>query len=163
MKLLYKTAEWHALAKLQMHFESTLDLLDELTIEFEKLMRQFCELTCSQLQTVELPREVAARHRRQTKAQANVASASSLVDPAVRVGASATQHLAETQPSSSTNAPNSNPQPQPQQQCTNSSSVKLLELLTVEFHFLGDHVRDIRLYGTTDSYPTQLVWHLNLP
>src|SRR5260370_227497 len=34
---------------------------------------------------------------------------------------------------------------------------KILNLLTVKFHFLGDYVRHIRLFGTTDSYSTQLV------
>jgi hypothetical protein len=39
---------------------------------------------------------------------------------------------------------------------TNRKS-KVLNLLTVKFHFLGDYVRHIRLFGTTDSYSTQLV------
>ena len=34
---------------------------------------------------------------------------------------------------------------------------KILNLLTVKFHFLGDYVRHIRFFGTTDSYSTQLV------
>jgi hypothetical protein len=63
MKLLYWTAEWHALAKLRMHTDSTLTLLEELTTEFGKLMRQFRDLTCSQFATIELPREAAARTR----------------------------------------------------------------------------------------------------
>jgi len=66
MKLLYRTAEWHALAKLRMHTDSTLTLLEELTTEFGKLMRQFRDLTCSQFATIELPREAAARTRVQT-------------------------------------------------------------------------------------------------
>jgi hypothetical protein len=32
-----------------------------------------------------------------------------------------------------------------------------LNLFTVKLHFLGDYVRHIRLFGTTDSYSTQLV------
>jgi len=63
MKLLYRTAEWHALAKLRMHTDSTLALLEELTTEFGKLMRQFRDLTCSQFATIELPREATARTR----------------------------------------------------------------------------------------------------
>ena len=62
MKLLYRTAEWHALAKLRMHSDSTLSLLEDVTVEFGKLMRQFRDLTCSQFQTLELPRETAARY-----------------------------------------------------------------------------------------------------
>ncbi len=66
MKLLYRTAEWHALAKLRMHTDSMLTLLEELTTKFGKLMRQFRDLTCSQFLTIELPREAAARTRAQT-------------------------------------------------------------------------------------------------
>ena len=33
----------------------------------------------------------------------------------------------------------------------------MLNVFTVKFHFLGDYVRHIRLFGTTDSYSTQLV------
>ena len=65
MKLLYRTAEWHALAKLRMHTDTTLTLLEELTTEFGHLLRQFRDLTCTQFTTVELPRELAARNRRE--------------------------------------------------------------------------------------------------
>ncbi len=61
MKLLYRTAEWHALAKLRMHTESSLALLDSLTTEFGLLMQNFKELTCSQFVTTELPGEADAR------------------------------------------------------------------------------------------------------
>lgn len=67
MKLLYRTAEWHALAKLRMHTDSTLEHLRRLTKEFGSLMRQFRDHTCPQFNTVELPREVAARKRRQQR------------------------------------------------------------------------------------------------
>jgi len=62
MKLLYWTAEWHVFAKLRMHTDCTLAHLESLTKEFGLLMRQFCNLTCSQFQAFELPREVAARN-----------------------------------------------------------------------------------------------------
>jgi hypothetical protein len=64
MKLLYRTAEWHALAKLRMQTEGSLKLLDNLTAEFGQLIRQFRDLTCTTFATVELPREAAARERR---------------------------------------------------------------------------------------------------
>ena len=59
MKLLYRTAEWHALAKLRMHTDSMLDHLESLTKEFGHLMRHFRDLICSQFQTIELPHELA--------------------------------------------------------------------------------------------------------
>lgn len=67
MTLLYRTAEWHGLAKLRMHTDSSLDLLESLTTEFGLLMQSFQELTCSDFATMELPRETAARKRREAK------------------------------------------------------------------------------------------------
>ena len=64
MKLLYRTAEWHALAKLRMQTEASLQLLENLTTEFGQLLRQFRDLTCTAFTTIELPREAAARERR---------------------------------------------------------------------------------------------------
>ena len=62
MKLLYRTSEWHALAKLRMHTDQSLDLLEELTTEFGDLMRHFRDVT-SQFATMELPQEIATRNR----------------------------------------------------------------------------------------------------
>ena len=63
MKLLYRTAEWHGLAKLRLHTESSLTSLESLTTEFGLLIQNFQELTCSQFATTELPRKEAARTR----------------------------------------------------------------------------------------------------
>ena len=65
MKLLYQTAEWHALAKLHMHTETSLSLLESLTTEFGLLMQNFQNQTCSHFATVELPRKIAAWKRRE--------------------------------------------------------------------------------------------------
>lgn len=64
MKLLYRISEWHALAKLRMHTEDSLALMEECTKELGKLLRQFRQLTCTEFRTVELPREAEARVRR---------------------------------------------------------------------------------------------------
>ena len=170
MKLLYRTAEWHALAKLRMHSDSTLLLLEELTTEFGQLIRQFRDLTCAQFKTVELPRETAARKRRHAKQQSAASSAvphpSSTSAPpsnpnigmaSGNVTASASPHTTTTIPSSVTPSTNHSqgqppgPSPSPQ------GKKKGLNLFTIKFHFLGDYVRHIRLFGTTDSYSTQLV------
>lgn len=63
MKLLYRTAEWHGLAKLRMHTESSLALLESLTVEFGLLIQNFEDLTCSQFETTELPSETPAPER----------------------------------------------------------------------------------------------------
>jgi hypothetical protein len=64
MKLLYRMSEWHALAKLRMHTEPSLELMEECTKELGVLLRQFRQLTCTKFSTVELPREADARIRR---------------------------------------------------------------------------------------------------
>lgn len=65
MKLLYRFAEWHALAKLRMHSDSTLKLLGSLTNEIGHLLRHFRDDTCPSFSTMELPREAVARQRHQ--------------------------------------------------------------------------------------------------
>ncbi|KAL1658479.1 hypothetical protein GGF50DRAFT_67162 [Schizophyllum commune] len=64
-QLLYRMAEWHATAKLRMHTDTTLALLEELTTEFGKLAREFEQLSSSHYTTVETPKEAAARARRE--------------------------------------------------------------------------------------------------
>jgi hypothetical protein len=82
MILLYRTAEWHAFAKLRLHTESTLQHLEQLTTELGQLMRRFRNTTQSAFATFELPKETGARKRRQNsgkgkeKAVAGNASAS---------------------------------------------------------------------------------------
>ena len=62
LRLLYKAAEWHALAKLRLHTDSTLDLLEAVTKEFGYLMRQFRDKTSDEFHTMELPRDANARN-----------------------------------------------------------------------------------------------------
>ena len=63
MTLLYRTAEWHAFAKLRLHTESTLQHLERLTMELGQLMRKFRDTTQSGFATFELPKETGARKR----------------------------------------------------------------------------------------------------
>jgi hypothetical protein len=125
MKLLYRTAEWHALAKLRMHTDATLEHLDSLTKEFGFLMRQFRDITCSQFESVELPREVDARKRRKQRAQDKT--------------------------------PGTHPATLDTSESSSSRKPKTLNLSTPKFHFLGDYVSSIRMFGCTDSFSTQLV------
>ena len=103
LRLLYKAAEWHALAKLRIHTDATLNFFEATTREFGRLMRQFRDRTADEFDTVELPNENGAK----------------------RGGT--------------------------------SSKKKKLNLNTYKFHSLGDYVATIRLFGTTDSYSTQIV------
>lgn len=65
MDLLYELATWHALAKLRLHTEHTLDFFDQVTRNLGLLMRKFLNVTCSAFDTKELPSEEAARGRRE--------------------------------------------------------------------------------------------------
>ena len=87
-----------------MHTDSTLNLLEVITREFGRLVRQFRDATLDKFNTVELPRETSTR----------------------KGG-------------------------------LHSSKKKMLNLNTYKFHALGDYVATIRLFGTTDSYSTQIV------
>jgi chorismate-pyruvate lyase len=58
-------AFWHSLAKLRMHTDATLDLLDETTTALGESLRQFSTQTCAEFSTKELKREAAARNRRE--------------------------------------------------------------------------------------------------
>jgi hypothetical protein len=115
--LLYRFAEWHALAKLRMHSESTVNLLEETFKKLSRTLRKFRDDTCAAFNTLELPKEKAARQRR-------------------------------TAQRSETNGviPESN-----------GPKTKKFNLGTYKFHAMGDYVKTIRLFGTTDSFTTQIV------
>jgi hypothetical protein len=76
--LLYRLAEWHALAKLRMHTDNTLSLLDTITAILGHELRRFRRVVCSAYSTKDLPKENAARQRKkqrdQAKATTNAAS-----------------------------------------------------------------------------------------
>jgi hypothetical protein len=127
MTLLFRLAEWHALAKLRMHSESTLTLMESATAALGDIMRKFRDATCSAFKTRELPKETAARGRRQTRKQVKKASQPEKLPAGAK--------------------PN----------IRSSAKDKSLNLATYKVHALADYVRTIRLFGTTDSYSTQTV------
>ena len=126
--LLFTTAEWHTLAKMRLHTDSTLAWLDESTKAFGKQIRSFQSYTCSFFDTRELPHEEAARSRRQQKKKST--------NPSPIVPAPAT-------PSAGTKK---------------KLKKKLFNLVLIKLHALGDYVKTIKTFGTTDSYSTQPVW-----
>jgi hypothetical protein len=66
MTLLYRLAEWHALAKLRMHTDPTLSFFDSVTTILGQELRRFCRTVCSAYATKDLPKETAARARKKT-------------------------------------------------------------------------------------------------
>ncbi|KAJ2933285.1 hypothetical protein H1R20_g3796, partial [Candolleomyces eurysporus] len=65
LSILSVCARWHALAKLRMHTDVTLQLLEHTTIELGTEFRTFVSTVCNEIQTKELAIEVAARERRE--------------------------------------------------------------------------------------------------
>ena len=114
MKLLFRTAEWHGLAKLRMHTEATLAWLEQVTTDLGHLMWDFQDKTWAEFNTTKLACKVEAWNRCNAQKK-------------------------------STKTPNQ------------SHKVKNLNLLTYKFHALGDYVSMICMFGTTNSFSTQLV------
>lgn len=73
LKLLFTCAHWHALAKLRMHTDYTLALLDAETIRLGEEMRRFRDSTCKAFDTRELPFEVERKKRQQAAKKSKAA------------------------------------------------------------------------------------------
>src|ERR1700677_475717 len=67
LTLLFTFAHWHGLAKLCMHIDTMVEILDEKTTALRHQLHQFESATCSAYETHELKREAAARVRRNQK------------------------------------------------------------------------------------------------
>ncbi|KAG2046631.1 hypothetical protein BDR06DRAFT_985499 [Suillus hirtellus] len=115
--LLYRFAQWHALAKLQIHSDSTLNFLGQTFKKLSQMLQKFWRDTCAAFETMELPKEKAARQRR----------------------------LAQHSESNTTSVESS------------GTRTKKFNLATYKFHAMGDYVNTIKLFGTTDSFTTQMV------
>ena len=65
--LLFALSVWHACAKLRCPTDSTLSTLRSQTREVGRQLRDFLRTTCSDFDTRELPKELAARGRRKAR------------------------------------------------------------------------------------------------
>ena len=115
---------WHGLAKLRMHTDHTLRLLELETIRLGRKLRHFQSVVCSHYETLETAREAAARARAQA-ARANSSAAGAQTNAGGR-------------------------------------RRRVFNLCTSKIHALGDYVSEIKAYGSTDGYSTQLVRTLTL-
>lgn len=144
--LLFRLAEWHALAKLRMHTDTTLSRMEVVTTIIGQQLRKFCSVTCSSFSTRELPKEAAARARRKqhrdATAKVSNVSASDAAGTSIPI------------PEASAAKPTRDPPPKPKK--------KKLDLSTYKVHSLGDYPQTIRTYGTTDSYSTQTVSYITI-
>ncbi|KIJ22618.1 hypothetical protein M422DRAFT_196959 [Sphaerobolus stellatus SS14] len=133
-ELLFTLCYWHGLAKLRMHSEITLNLLNSLTTQLGNSLRYFTNTICPNFDTVETPSEHDARV--QAPAQSNTAVLNGVPD-----AANVIPNLANPP------VPNGRGGRHP---CK-------FNMKTYKMHSLGHYVPDIREFGTTDSYSTQIV------
>ncbi|TFK49657.1 hypothetical protein OE88DRAFT_1632605 [Heliocybe sulcata] len=74
LDLLYLLAEWHGLAKLRMHTDSSVKRLHELTTVVGADLRRFVTVTCPAFNTHETAKEYEARSRAEARRGANQGS-----------------------------------------------------------------------------------------
>lgn len=151
-------AYWHGLAKLRMHTDLSLDLLDSLTTELGHALRKFSNEICLAFPTKELKRELDARMRRQAKAASQRAPNSS------HGGHNTHNSVGQERLGSH----NGRQESDPNQDSASAHNLrgarrpKSFNLSTYKVHSLGDIAHNIRQYGTTDSYSTEGVSHSHL-
>lgn len=71
LHLLFTCTHWHGLAKLRMHSDPSLDLMDDVTTTLGEAFRDFQREICPMYGTQELPREANARRRRSQRQNTN--------------------------------------------------------------------------------------------
>lgn len=91
LELLFVVAQWHGLAKLRIHTDHTLEILDQFTTLLGKSLRDFLSKTCLAFDTKELPREANARRSRKKNKNAKESQ-----DPATPDDNTGAQAPAET-------------------------------------------------------------------
>lgn len=163
-------AHWHGLAKLRIHNDRTLEVMDAVTKLLGDKLRAFKQKICTAFVTKELPREFNARIRREVRKSGQerrqTAKTSQNQDtsrPNEQLEKSSNSSIALTHPTTGKRQLST-----PLDQARDSSSVtgrrnKTFNLNTYKIHSLGDYVATIKEYGTTDSYSTEPVCDILSP
>ena len=125
-------AHWHGLAKLRMHSDLTLEIMDQVTSTVGQQFREFKATVCSAYDTHELHQEAEARTRRRAKlaAKQDRRQKDKSSEQGVAIAEKAIKNVQRT---------------------------KAFNFQTYKFHALGDYVPTIRRYSTSDSYSTEPV------
>jgi uncharacterized protein YdaU (DUF1376 family) len=150
MELLFLLAYWQGLAKLRLHTEITLNILDRITRALGMALRAFKKETCPKFDTKELPREAATRQRREAKSTAKQSSSA-------KNAKGKEKEVKSTAGSKTGKGKEKEVEPTAKSNFQSSRQPKGFNLNTYKLHSLGDYANTIRQYGTTDSYSTQLV------
>ncbi|KAG1732431.1 uncharacterized protein EDB91DRAFT_1251784 [Suillus paluster] len=146
MDLLFIMAHWHGLAKLRMHSDLTLAILDQQMTDLSEQFRKFKATVCAAYSTQELDREVDAQSCRQAKDAAKWTETGKA--NGIGRGTAASTNAKGKQKASAEQLLDT---PLPRQ----LRRKKSFNLQTYKFHALGDYVTSIRRFGTTDSYSTE--------
>lgn len=166
MTLLFRLAEWHALAKLCMHKESTLSYMESVTIVLGRELRRFRGTTCSAFSTTELPKEARARSRKDSRKQAKASTSNVVAEmPDIpRVSSESMEVETSNIPAESPDIPMVLPETAEigSTKTSNTKAKKKFNLSTYKFHAIPDYPRTIRMFGPTDSYSTQTVCLLSI-
>ena len=183
MELLFTMAHWHGLAKLHMHHNLLLNLLDNETKAFGTRLRKFSQRTYAAFDTKELKREYNVCIHREAKQaeQANhqpgtPINAQRFTNPSpfggqrVELASVEQPHPSETPTITSTGmVATEGPHDEEHMNATGTLPPaalrvkisgrrrKTLNINTYKFHSYGDYARTIRMHGTMDSYSTEPV------
>lgn len=122
---------WLSYSKLRQHTDSTLSSFEQITTSLGSQIQKFAHTVCPQYCTKETPHEENAHKQR--------AAAKKAKDDANAAASGAA------------------PPPDKQRKKAPAEKFKLFNLSTYKLHSLGNYIRSIRLFGTTDSYSTQIV------
>ncbi|KAG0695162.1 hypothetical protein DFH29DRAFT_1005685 [Suillus ampliporus] len=183
INLLFTMSHWHRLAKLRMHSDLTLKILNETTTDLGEQFHLFKEMVCTSYQMQELDREVGVRSRRQAKeaakraenvtdlGSASLQSLTKAVDveglyngynPRSKVrghpGNRREVSVTENDKGKGKEKEKANSSPDQAHDVPGPKQLrrkKSFNIQTYKFHALGDYVASIRLLGTTDSYSTE--------
>lgn len=124
LDLLFNLNALHSFAKLRLHSDLSLVILDDHMTQFGKSLQKFKNDVCPDFKTKSLAKEAGARHRR-------------IARNCFRHGPSSKgkEKVVDDE----------------------ESSKKNFNINTYKIHALGSYGRFIRMFGTTDSYSTQVV------
>lgn len=134
-------------------------MLNSLTTELRDTLREFVIKTCSKFNTKELSREYQSQMWREAKRKGKKGAGKAAAKG--NGAANEVQLPVDGEGVTEGRLEDDDPPTQPQKTLGKGSSAarkhKTLNLNTYKFHSLGDVVSTIHIFGTTDSYSTQIV------
>lgn len=159
-ELLFSLLLWHGLAKMRIHTDKTLVLLQDAKHHLGAALQQFQDLTCMAYETRELPSECQRRERREARRMANLnkGEGSRLQESqAPNIGIKDTCSPTVTENLNQRKGTKATSQTKEKPKENRESKRKRFNLNTYKAHALDHYLDDIIEFGTVDSYSTQIV------